>query len=134
MITDEARHVHYGVLALREHIRSSSRERERREREDWAFEVALLMRNRFLAHEFYDEYYGHAMTPHASGTSSSSTPRSWRLFRKTMFKRIVPNLKRIGLLSRAHPPALRRARACSATSTAARRPSCTAQDLLEDRL
>ena len=37
-------------------------ETERREREDWTFEVSLFLRNRFLAHELYDEYYGHAMT------------------------------------------------------------------------
>ena len=41
-----------------EHYHQQLTERERREREDWAFEVALLMRNRFLAHEFYEEYYG----------------------------------------------------------------------------
>ena len=64
VITDEARHVHYGVLAMREFVARVS-ESERREREDWAFEVALLLRNRFLAHEFYDEYYAHAMS--ASG-------------------------------------------------------------------
>ena len=64
MITDEARHVHYGVLALQEYFRELT-ERERREREDWAFEVSLLLRNRFLAHEFYEEYYAHAMTRRA---------------------------------------------------------------------
>ena len=29
---------HYGVLLLREHIQTELSERERREREDWAFE------------------------------------------------------------------------------------------------
>jgi hypothetical protein len=47
VIQDEARHVHYGVLALKEHITKALSERERAEREDWAFEVALLLRNRF---------------------------------------------------------------------------------------
>ena len=37
VILDEARHVHYGVLALKEHIANELTERERREREDWAF-------------------------------------------------------------------------------------------------
>ena len=49
VIRDEARHVHYGVLALREHFNNHLTERERREREDWAFEVALLMRKPFLS-------------------------------------------------------------------------------------
>ena len=39
--------------------------RELRDREDWAFELSLLLRNRFLAHEFYDEYYGHLMSRRA---------------------------------------------------------------------
>ena len=55
VIQDEARHVHYGVLALREHVTKELSESERREREDWAFEVALLMRNRFMAYEIYEE-------------------------------------------------------------------------------
>jgi hypothetical protein len=61
VITDEARHVHYGVLALREFMATEISERERRDREDWAFELALLLRNRFLAPEIYEQYYAHAM-------------------------------------------------------------------------
>src|SRR5258706_13985276 len=45
VIQDEARHVHYGVLALREHFTKVLSESERREREQWAFEVSILMRN-----------------------------------------------------------------------------------------
>ena len=56
VIQDEARHVHYGVLALRDHMKLLSGS-EKREREDWAFEVALLMRNRFLAYEVYEEWF-----------------------------------------------------------------------------
>src|SRR5688572_22462555 len=36
VITDEARHVHFGVLALQEYMKQLS-EKERREREDWTF-------------------------------------------------------------------------------------------------
>jgi P-aminobenzoate N-oxygenase AurF len=97
VITDEARHVTFGVIALRDYYNQLS-DRERREREDWAYEITVLMRNRFLAHEFYDEYYGHVMSK-----------RSWdeivlqsgfmRRFRHTMFRRLIPNLRRIHLLS-----------------------------------
>jgi len=98
VITDEARHVHYGVLALQSFMKTELSERERRDREDWAFELTLLLRNRFLAHEIYDEYYAHAMTrTEWNRTLLESDLMS--LFRRTMFKRIVPNLKRIGLLS-----------------------------------
>ena len=97
VITDEARHVHYGVVALREHYANLS-EKLRRDREDWAFEMALLLRNRFLAHEFYEEFYGHLMSRKAWDAFILGS-EFMRLFRATMFRRIVPNLKRIGLLS-----------------------------------
>mgnify|MGYP003592537253 CR=1 FL=1 len=97
VITDEARHVHYGVVALREHYRTLP-PRELQEREDWAFEVAVLMRNRFLAHEFYDEFYGQAMTRRQWDELLLSSAYM-RQFRRTMFRRLVPNLKRINLMS-----------------------------------
>jgi hypothetical protein len=104
VITDEARHVHYGVVALQDYYLTELSERERMEREDWAFEMSLLLRNRFLAHEFYDEYYGHLMR-RAEWDRLILESQFMEFFRKTMFRRIVPNLKRIGLLSdriRAH--------------------------------
>jgi hypothetical protein len=98
VITDEARHVHYGVVALREHYTRGLDERTRRDREDWAYEMSLLLRNRFLAHEFYDEYYGHAMS-RAEWDRILLGSEFMRVFRQSMFRRIVPNLKRINLLS-----------------------------------
>lgn len=98
VITDEARHVTFGVLALRDYYLSEVSERDRRDREDWAFEMSLLMRNRFLAHEFYDEHYGHVMSRGAWDRAILESPYMER-FRRTMFRRIVPNLKRIGLLT-----------------------------------
>jgi hypothetical protein len=97
VITDEARHVHFGVLALAEYLQQLS-ERERREREDWAFEVSLMLRNRFLGWELYEEYYAHAMS-RAEWRKLVETSEMMSLFRRTMFKRIIPNLRRIGLLS-----------------------------------
>jgi hypothetical protein len=96
VITDEARHVHYGVLALRHYYVTEGN--ASREREDWAFEISLLFRNRFLAHEFYDEFYGHVMTRREWDALVLGSPLML-FFRKTMFRRILPNLKRIGLLS-----------------------------------
>ena len=106
VITDEARHVHYGVLALSKHYASALTDRERREREDWAFEVSLLLRNRFLMHEFYDEYYAHAMSRKAWDALVFESDLLIS-FRQTMFKRIIPNLKRIGLLSERIKPRYR---------------------------
>ncbi len=98
IITDEARHVHFGVLALRRFYKTELSERERRQREDWAFEVALLLRNRFLGHELYEESYAHSMSRRAWDQMVERS-QMMTVFRRTMFKRIVPNLKAIGLLS-----------------------------------
>lgn len=97
VIQDEARHVHYGVLALRDHFRELS-ESERREREDWTFEVALLMRNRFLAYEVYEEWFEGVM-PRAKWREFVTQTPGMRQFRQTMFTRLVPNLREIGLVS-----------------------------------
>jgi hypothetical protein len=98
VIQDEARHVHYGVVALREHFLHHITERERREREDWAFEVALLMRNRFLAFEVYDEWFAHKLTRQQWRDNITNMP-GMQEFRQVMFSRLVPNLREIGLLS-----------------------------------
>jgi hypothetical protein len=98
VIRDEARHVHYGVLALREQFRHHLTERERREREDWAFEVALLMRNRFMAYEVYDEWFAHRLTRPQWREVVLGSP-GLEQFRQAMFCRLVPNLREIGLMS-----------------------------------
>jgi hypothetical protein len=98
VIQDEARHVHYGVLALREHITKQLSERERREREDWAFEVSLLMRNRFMAYEVYEEWFEGRMPRHVWREFVTEIP-GMREFRHGTFSRLVPNLREIGLLT-----------------------------------
>lgn len=98
VIQDEARHVHYGVLALREHFLNNLSERERREREEWSFEVALLMRNRFMAYEVYEEWFEGLMSREQWRTFITNTP-GMRQFRQVMFSRLVPNLRAIGLMS-----------------------------------
>ena len=130
VITDEARHVHYGVLALKEVYAKLIDERERRDREDWAFEMSLLLRNRFLAHEVYDEFYGHAMS-RDTWDKLLLDSELMRLFRRTMFKRIIPNLKRIGLLSERVRPHYAELGLLDYESGPAA-PEITARDLLDD--
>jgi hypothetical protein len=130
VITDEARHVHYGVLSIQEFVEKGISERERREREDWAFEVALLLRNRFLAHEFYDEFYAHAMTRKEWDRVVLGS-EMMNMFRKTMFKRIIPNLKRIGLLSDRVRPHYEQYGLLEFEHGRAA-PELTAQDLIDD--
>lgn len=97
VIQDEARHVHYGVVAVREHIANLS-DSERRERETWCFEVALLMRNRFVAYEVYDEHFSGVLPREKFREYALQTPLL-NEFTQLMFKRLMPNLRDIGLLS-----------------------------------
>ncbi|MEM7152964.1 MAG: ferritin-like domain-containing protein [Myxococcota bacterium] len=97
VITDEARHVTFGVVALRDYYEALP-ESERRDREDWAYEISVLLRNRFLAHEFYDEYYAHSMSRRQWNETVLNSHFMGR-FRNTLFRRLIPNLKKIHLLS-----------------------------------
>jgi hypothetical protein len=98
VIQDEARHVHYGVLALREQYTKELGERERQEREDWAFEVALLMRNRFMAYEVFEEWF-EGRVSRAKWREFALASPGLHQFRQVMFSRLVPNLREIGLLT-----------------------------------
>ncbi len=98
VIQDEARHVHFGVVALRDYFTKELSEKERREREDWAFEIAMLMRNRFMAHEVYEEWFAPSIDRKTWKEFITRAP-GMEYFRMTMFSRMVPNLREIGLLS-----------------------------------
>jgi len=98
VVGDESRHVKFGIIALRAFYAQALSEKDRRYREDWVWEVSLQLRNRFLAHEFYDEYYAHQMSRRAWDEMVDRS-RLMEMFRTTMFKRILPNLSRLGLLS-----------------------------------
>lgn len=107
VLQDEARHVHYGVLAIKEHMHNLS-ERERIERENWAFDVVLLMRDRFMAYEVYEEWF--------EGTHSRAEWRELVMsspgmeqFREVMFRRLIPNLREVGLMSKHILPAYHQA-------------------------
>jgi hypothetical protein len=99
VIQDEARHVHYGVCALREHFTKALTERERSEREDWAFEVGLLMRNRLMAYEVYDEWFAGSKLSRAQWREFATDTPGMAQFRQVMFSRLVPNLREIGLMT-----------------------------------
>ncbi len=99
VIQDEARHVHYGVLALKEHFAENISSKERDEREDWAYEVALLMRNRFMAYEVYDDWYGGTSVTRDQWRKLVTNSPGMLRFRHTMMTRLVPNIRDIGLLT-----------------------------------
>jgi hypothetical protein len=130
VITDEARHVHFGVLALAKYYAVALSDRERREREEWAFEVAVLLRNRFFAHELWEENYASEVS-RKQWDAMVLRSEMMRVFRRTMFRRLIPNLKAIGLLSERIRPRYQELGLLEFESLKAA-PDLTARDLLED--
>jgi P-aminobenzoate N-oxygenase AurF len=130
VITDEARHVHFGVLALEQLYKEGLSEKERREREEWAFEIARLLRNRFFAHELWEEGWAHELS-RKQWEQLVLQSEMMASFRKTMFKRLIPNLKRIGLLTERVRPRYAALGLLEYEGLRAA-PELTAQDLLRD--
>lgn len=94
VIRDEARHVAFGVLSLEDYYHDMP-EHERREREDFLFEGCRLMRDRLLAEDVWDTMGWNV--PEVREIVLASPPMIE--FRKVLFSKIVPNVKRLGLLS-----------------------------------
>jgi len=92
VMQDEARHVAFGRLALRDYYPHLSQS-ERDEREEFAAEACLLMRDRFLSHEVW-ETLGLPVAECVQWVDESGQMRD---FRSRLFSRIVPIMREIGL-------------------------------------
>ncbi|MFI1973001.1 ferritin-like domain-containing protein [Streptomyces cinnamoneus] len=92
VMQDEARHVAFGRMALRDHYRQLSAA-ELREREDFVIEGCHLMRDRLRGDEVLVDFG----VPAAEAAALSEQSEYLRLFRKLLFSRIVPCVKDIGL-------------------------------------
>jgi len=91
---DESRHVAFGVMTLGDYYRDMD-PRELREREDFVVEATYLLRDRLLMEPVF-ERLGWDVDIWVEW--SKQTP-FMRGFRQMMFSKIVPNLKRLGLLT-----------------------------------
>jgi len=100
VMQDEARHVAFGRLALRDYYPQLT-QAERDEREEFAVEACYLMRDRFLSEEVW-ETLG---LPVEECVAYVERSEMMRQFRSTLFSRIVPTIKDIGLWG----PKIRRA-------------------------
>jgi hypothetical protein len=95
IMSDEARHVAFGVLSLEGLYTREMSASELREREEFVIEATVLMRERLMMQPVFarlgwDEKVWvpwMAETPFMKG------------FRQMLFSKIVPNLKRLGLLT-----------------------------------
>jgi hypothetical protein len=100
VMQDEARHVAFGRLALREYYPQLT-QAERDEREEFVVYASYLMRDRFLAEEVW-ENVGLDTAECVRYVGSSEMMLA---FRKMLFSRIVPTVKDLGLFG----PKVRRA-------------------------
>ena len=94
VIRDEARHVAFGVLAL-EGLYRDMTAGELREREEFVIEAATLMRDRLLMAEVW-ERLGYDVGVWVRWMTETPFMQAYR---QLLFAKIVPNLKRLGLLT-----------------------------------
>ncbi|MCZ6532892.1 MAG: ferritin-like domain-containing protein [SAR324 cluster bacterium] len=93
VLRDEARHVAFGVIALKDYYSDMS-EQERRERQEFVYEACVLMRGRLVSGEAYERM---GLDPTLVKTTMRDS-EELRQFRGLLFSQIVPNMKKIGLL------------------------------------
>jgi hypothetical protein len=96
VMSDESRHVAFGVLSLQEYYAQLSAD-EIRERQEFAFEAAIRMRDRFLQQEVWVRM---GVDPKAIAPLLMQVPERQQ-FQTLLFSKIVPNCKKLGLLDAA---------------------------------
>jgi hypothetical protein len=94
VMSDEARHVAFGVLSLKEYYAELS-DKELRERQEFAFEAAVRMRDRFLQQEVWERM---GIDPRKMVHLLLQVPQEDMIFQQMLFSKIVPNCKKLGLL------------------------------------
>lgn len=95
VMSDEARHVAFGVLSLQEVYKEMS-DKEMKDRQEFAYEASVRMRDRFLQQEVWDRM---GVNTKEIAPAMLQDP-SRQLFQQMLFSKIVPNCKKLGLLDR----------------------------------
>ena len=93
VMADEARHVAFGVLSLQE-VYADMSAGELRDRQEFAFEAALRMRDRLAAQEVWDRM---GVAPKDAAVVAGQDQGRFE-FQSMLFSKIVPNCKKLGLL------------------------------------
>ncbi len=99
VMSDEARHVAFGVLSLQDYYQQLSTA-ELKDRQEFAFEAATRMRDRFLQQEVFDRMG----LPVKEVLSLVAQSPERLVFQQMLFSKIVPNLKKLGLLDAGAKP------------------------------
>ena len=92
VMSDEARHVAFGVLSLQDYYKELS-DPEIFERQQFAFEAAVQMRDRFLQQEVWERMD----VPVKDAIEAVMRTPTRQLFQMMLFSKIVPNCKKLGL-------------------------------------
>ena len=95
VMSDEARHVAFGVLSLQEYYKGLS-DAEIFELQQFAFEAAVRMRDRFLQQEVWERMG----MPVKQSIELVQLAPGREVFQAMLFSKIVPNCKKLGLLDR----------------------------------
>ncbi|MFP6624475.1 MAG: ferritin-like domain-containing protein, partial [Myxococcota bacterium] len=95
IMADESRHVAFGVLSLGDYYRDELSGNELREREDFVIEATHLLRERLRMEPVF-ERMGFDVPLWTDWADSTPFMQG---FRQMTFSKIVPNLKRLGLLT-----------------------------------
>ena len=93
VMSDEARHVAFGVLSLKE-LYAELGESELRERQEFAYEAAVRMRDRLVQQEVWERM---GVPLDEAMTVVARTPDQ-KIFQQMLFAKIVPNCRKLGLL------------------------------------
>lgn len=93
VMSDEARHVAFGVLSLKEYYQELT-SKEIRERQEFAYEAAVRMRDRFLQQEVWDRMGVDVK----EALQLVLQDEGRQVFQAMLFTKIVPNCKKLGLL------------------------------------
>ena len=96
VMADEARHVAFGVLSLQE-VYAELSAAEVRERQEFAYEAAVRMRDRMAGQEVWDRL---GVSPAEAAKLAAQDPQR-NEFSSVLFSKIVPNCKKLGLLDAA---------------------------------
>jgi hypothetical protein len=94
VMKDESRHVAFGVISLRNYY-TDMPEAERKIREEFVIEACRLMRDRLVG----DEIATHFGWPREEVRRRVLESPVMRMFRQSLFARVVPNIKKLGLLT-----------------------------------
>jgi hypothetical protein len=95
VMSDEARHVAFGVLSLQE-LYADLSDAEMRERQEFAFDVAVRLQRRFAHTEMWERMGVDPVAVYR--TMDRINPPAQQMFQQLLFSKIVPNCKKLGLL------------------------------------